>query len=64
MITWRKSSHSGGGGSGGQECVEVADLASAIGLRDSKEPKAGHLILSRRAFADLLNRVMRDEPSL
>ncbi|MFI0373609.1 DUF397 domain-containing protein [Actinomadura sp. 1N219] len=26
MITWRKSSHSGGGNVGGQDCVEVADL--------------------------------------
>ncbi|HXA60883.1 MAG TPA: DUF397 domain-containing protein [Streptosporangiaceae bacterium] len=34
-IEWRKSSHSG---PEGDECVEVADLTVAIGVRDSKNP--------------------------
>ncbi|GAA2081615.1 DUF397 domain-containing protein [Actinomadura alba] len=32
---WRKSSRSG---SSGDQCVEVADLYAAIGVRDSKDP--------------------------
>jgi len=46
---WRKSSRSTQGTSG--ECVEVAQLAHAIGLRDSKNPRLGHLALSRESFA-------------
>ncbi|MFG2642479.1 DUF397 domain-containing protein [Streptomyces sp. NPDC048370] len=34
-IVWRKSSYSGGG-SGGGDCVEVADLVCAAAVRDSK----------------------------
>jgi hypothetical protein len=48
---WRKSSHSGGNEG---NCVEVADLNSHVGVRDSKDPSAGHLTLTRRDFADLL----------
>ncbi|GAA1870655.1 DUF397 domain-containing protein [Actinomadura bangladeshensis] len=36
---WRKSSRSGQNG----DCVEVADLAAEVGVRDSKAPDAGHL---------------------
>ncbi|WP_433333958.1 DUF397 domain-containing protein [Spirillospora sp. CA-294931] len=61
MITWRKSSHSGGGGSGGQECVEVARLPGYIGLRDSKDPHSGHLTVSATTFAALVARVKRDK---
>ncbi|WP_075897973.1 DUF397 domain-containing protein [Actinomadura sp. CNU-125] len=61
MIIWRKSSYSGGGGSGGQECVEVAQLHGRLGIRDSKAPEAGHLSLASSAFADLLARAKRDE---
>lgn len=55
---WRKSTHSGA-----QEgaCVEVARLAGAIGVRDSKRPEAACLVLAGGAFADLLVRVKRDE---
>ncbi|WP_329519111.1 DUF397 domain-containing protein [Spirillospora sp. NBC_01491] len=61
MITWRKSSHSGGGGSGGQECVEVAQLATRVALRDSKAPDAGHLTLTPGTFTELLARMKRGE---
>lgn len=61
MITWRKSSRSGGGGSGGQDCVEVANLHGYVGVRDSKAPADGHLTLSPKAFTALLARVKRDE---
>ncbi len=59
MINWRKSSRSGGGGAGGQECVEVAQLPGVIGLRDSKHPEAGHISVSRSEFADLVMRIRR-----
>jgi uncharacterized protein DUF397 len=59
MITWRKSSHSGGGGEDGQECVEVARLPEGVGVRDSKAPEAGHLFLSRAAFTHLLTHAKR-----
>ncbi|WP_433247590.1 DUF397 domain-containing protein [Actinomadura nitritigenes] len=49
---WRKSSHSGANEG---ECVEIADLNSHVGVRDSKNPGAGHLTLTRRDFADLLS---------
>ena len=64
MIEWRKSSRSGGGNVGGQDCVEVARLVGAIGIRDSKAPEAGHLTLSAEGFAALLNRMKRDELGL
>ncbi|MGI8336878.1 DUF397 domain-containing protein [Actinomadura scrupuli] len=57
MITWRKSSRSGGGGTGGQECVELAALPGGIGIRDSKHPDAGHITLDHEAFARLVKRI-------
>ena len=38
-VTWRKSSYSGAG----KECVEVADSATGMSVRDSKQPELGHL---------------------
>ncbi len=46
---WRKSSRSGGGE--GAQCVEVADLAAAIGIRDSKNVHLSPLTVTRAAFA-------------
>ncbi|MBW8485964.1 DUF397 domain-containing protein [Actinomadura parmotrematis] len=51
--TWRKSSHS----NTERECVELAALGGAVGIRDSKAPDAGTLLLSRRALARLLTTV-------
>ncbi|MGW3771085.1 DUF397 domain-containing protein [Actinomadura verrucosospora] len=48
---WRTSSHSGGDEG---ECVEIADLDGHIGIRDSKDPTAEHLTLTRRHFTSLL----------
>ncbi|MBO2459316.1 DUF397 domain-containing protein [Actinomadura violacea] len=48
---WRKSSHSGGDEG---ECVEVADLDGQVGVRDSKNPDAGHLTLTRHDFTALV----------
>ncbi|MEU9871677.1 DUF397 domain-containing protein [Actinomadura sp. NPDC048021] len=57
MTTWLKSTHSDE--TGGQ-CVELAALPHAVAVRDSKAPDAGHLTLTRRAFADLLARAKQD----
>lgn len=54
--TWRKSSHSGGHEG---DCVEIADLNDHIAIRDSKAPEAGHLTLTRRNFAALVNHLAR-----
>jgi hypothetical protein len=59
--TWRKSSRSGSGAEGGQDCVEVADLNGTRGIRDSKAPEAGHVALNPAAFAALVDRIKRDE---
>lgn len=48
---WRKSSFSGNNGGA---CVEVAGLAGAIGVRDSKDPDGPKLIVRRGEFAALL----------
>lgn len=56
MTTWRKSSHSD---ETGGHCVEVAHLPAAIGIRDSKDPEGGHLLLSRSVFASLVGRLKR-----
>lgn len=59
---WRKSTKST---TQGGECVEVAALTNAIGLRDSKNPQVGYLALSRESFATLVRRLkdQRDEPA-
>jgi hypothetical protein len=44
---WRKSSHSG---SNAAECVELADAAGAVAVRDSKDPDGPVLLLTRAAL--------------
>ncbi|MEV4254442.1 DUF397 domain-containing protein [Spirillospora sp. NPDC049652] len=57
-IVWRKSSYSGGGtGGGGGDCVELADLGGAVGVRDSKAPKDGHLSFGRESLAALIRQI-------
>jgi uncharacterized protein DUF397 len=53
MITWRKSSRSGTGSAGGQNCVEIAQLPDGIGVRDSKNPHQANLTLTDTQFATL-----------
>jgi hypothetical protein len=55
---WRKSTYSGVQEG---ECVEVADLGGAVGVRDSKTPDAGYLTVSAESFAALVARVKRNE---
>ncbi|MFI6521297.1 DUF397 domain-containing protein [Spirillospora sp. NPDC050679] len=51
---WRKSSYSD---AHGNECVEIAGLASGIGVRDSKDPGRGHITLSRAGLAAVLSAI-------
>lgn len=59
-LIWRKSSHSMNQGG---ECVEVARLPHAIGIRDSKNPDHGHLTITTDDFRALVRRIRQDEPS-
>ncbi|MES9539937.1 MULTISPECIES: DUF397 domain-containing protein [unclassified Actinomadura] len=52
---WRKSSFSGGATD--EACVEVAGLIDGVGIRDSKDPDGGRLIVSGDAFGSLLQRI-------
>ncbi|MFF2716652.1 DUF397 domain-containing protein [Streptomyces sp. NPDC058011] len=45
---WFKSSYSGGSGT---ECVEVAGLAKAVGVRDSTRPDGPHISVGPAAWA-------------
>nr|WP_141586730.1 DUF397 domain-containing protein [Actinomadura sp. WMMA1423] len=56
MVIWRKSSRST---STGGECVEVADLGEGIGLRDSKDPVGGHLVVTPESFGALIAELKR-----
>lgn len=47
---WRTSSHS----SGNTNCVEVAGVSELVGVRDSKNPAAGPLVLSAPNWCVLL----------
>ncbi|WP_030163604.1 DUF397 domain-containing protein [Spirillospora albida] len=53
-VQWRKSSHSGD--TGGQ-CVEVADVAAAVAVRDSKDPDGPKLVFGADAWAAFAQRV-------
>lgn len=45
--TWRKSSFSGSGGTGGGECVEIAPLPDGqVAIRNSKNPDAGVVLFA------------------
>ncbi|RKS78828.1 uncharacterized protein DUF397 [Actinomadura pelletieri DSM 43383] len=53
---WRKSSMSTNQGG---ECVEVAALFQAVGVRDSKNPGRGYLVLSKPQFTGLVLQIKR-----
>ncbi|WP_033322857.1 DUF397 domain-containing protein [Actinomadura atramentaria] len=50
--TWRKATRSTV--TKGGDCVELAALPSALGVRDSKHPEAGHLTLPTEAATAFL----------
>ncbi|MFG2090592.1 MULTISPECIES: DUF397 domain-containing protein [unclassified Spirillospora] len=47
---WRKSTYSD---SEGDNCVEVAGVASVVAVRDSKDPEGPKLAFGRAAFGAL-----------
>jgi hypothetical protein len=55
---WRKSSHSS---SDNPSCVELAQLDTIIGVRDSKHPELGHLSLDRPTLARLICCIKADK---
>ena len=55
---WRKSSYSQGGGN---NCVEVAAVAGAVAIRDSKDPDGPAHVVSPAAFGALLGQIKRGE---
>ncbi len=59
QVDWRKSSYSGM--TDNSSCVEAARLTGAVGVRDSKNPGVGNLVLSVESFGGLLARIKRDE---
>ena len=57
-VQWRKSSRSGGQGGA---CVEVAALASAVGVRDSKDPDGARLAFGAAEWRVFAERVKASE---
>jgi hypothetical protein len=55
---WRKSSRSNAQGG---DCVEIAELPSGIGIRDSKNPAGPILNFHRAQLAELVHRIKHDE---
>ncbi|MFI0373380.1 DUF397 domain-containing protein [Actinomadura sp. 1N219] len=51
---WRKASRSS---STGGNCVELAAVDGKIGVRDSKNVNAGHLVVGREALRGLVGRI-------
>lgn len=58
---WRKSSYSS---STGGDCVELAALGGKVGLRDSKNPEAGHFTLRPVELEALVGRIKAGELDL
>jgi hypothetical protein len=57
-VYWRKSRHSQGGGG---ECVELAGLPHAVGVRDSKNPTGPKLTFSRAELTAFFTAVRRGD---
>ncbi|MFC4907444.1 DUF397 domain-containing protein [Actinomadura gamaensis] len=53
---WRKSSYSG---ENGGDCIELADLATVVGVRDSKDPEGPCLGVTRADFAAVTEVIKR-----
>jgi len=56
-IAWRKSSYSGNNGG---DCVEVANAAPLIAVRDSKNPDGARLAFGREAWDAFAARLKAD----
>jgi capsid protein len=53
-LHWRKSSYSD---SYGSNCVELAELGTAVGMRDSKNPDGGFLVLRKTVLRQLASQM-------
>jgi hypothetical protein len=60
---WRKSSRSGTQVDE-SDCVEVASLTGAVGIRDSKNPEGANLSMTGSQFATLLRKLKRGDLDL
>jgi hypothetical protein len=60
-VRWRKSGHSGDNGG---NCVELARLPGVIGIRDSKNPAAGHLAVTTADLGAIFGRIKAGELEL
>lgn len=61
---WRKSSRSGSSGGSTSDCVEIANVHEAIGIRDSRNPQGGHLTVPRFELRRLVDLVKGGELDL
>jgi uncharacterized protein DUF397 len=61
MTEWRKSSRSD---TSGGDCVEVADLAGTVGVRDSKNPDGPKLVIDTAAWSTFTSRIKANEHDL
>ncbi|MFJ8030644.1 DUF397 domain-containing protein [Streptomyces sp. NPDC096032] len=59
---WKKSSYSGGGQ--GDACVEIAQRATHIAVRDSKAPARATLTFPTSAFGPFLRALKSDHVHL
>lgn len=57
---WRKSSYSGGATD--EACVELAVLPEGVGVRDSKDPDGGRLVVSRAQLGSLMEAIKEGSP--
>jgi hypothetical protein len=57
-LIFHKSSYSS---AKGEDCVEVAETPTGAAVRDSKRPKAGHLMVPPREWAALLGALRIEE---
>lgn len=57
-VQWRKSSYSSGDGANGN-CVEAAVTSHRTGIRDTKAPEGGTIVLPAPAWADFLRGISR-----
>ncbi|RLU96814.1 DUF397 domain-containing protein [Streptomyces griseocarneus] len=55
-VVWRKSSYSGAGSTGSDECVEIADsIPGGVPIRDSKAPTGEALRLPATTWATFIS---------